>query len=51
MKAEITINSPVLTAEKMEDYLRLFAKMLLIAEGETIAELTVNGKEVNPYRS
>ena len=48
MKIEITINAPALGEEKMVDYLRLFAKMLLTAEGETVF-ITINGEAINPY--
>ena len=48
MKIEITINAPALGEEKMADYLRLFAKMLLTAEGETVF-ITINGEAINPY--
>ena len=49
MKAEITINAPVFNGEKMADYLRIFVQMLLTAEGETVASVTIDGKEINPY--
>ena len=49
MKIEITINAPVFGEEKMADYLRLFAQMLLTAEGETVASVTIDGKVINPY--
>ena len=48
MKIEITINAPALGEEKMADYLRLFAQMLLTAEGETVS-ITINGEAINPY--
>ena len=48
MKAEITINAPVFNEEKMADYLRIFSQMLLTAEGETVASVTIDGKEINP---
>lgn len=48
MKAEIIINAPVFEEEKMADYLRLFAKMLIIAEGETVS-ITIDGTAINPY--
>lgn len=50
MKIEIEINAPVLLDGKMDDYLRLFARMLLIAEGETITTLIIDGKNINPYK-
>lgn len=49
MKVEFTINAPVFDENKMTDYLRIFANMLLVAEGETITDVKVNGEEVNPY--
>lgn len=49
MKVEFTINAPVFYENKMTDYLRIFANMLLVAEGETITDVKVNGEEVNPY--
>ncbi len=48
MKIEITINAPVFGEEKMADYLRLFAQMLLTAEGETVS-ITIDGESINPY--
>lgn len=48
MKIEITINAPVFGEEKMADYLRLFAQMLLTAEGETVS-ITIDGEAINPY--
>ena len=48
MKIEITINAPAVGEEKMADYLRLFAQMLLTAEGETVF-ITINGEAINPY--
>ena len=49
MKVEFEINAPVFTEEKMEDYLRLFAKLLFVADGETIIKLTIDGRAINPY--
>lgn len=49
MKVEFEINAPVFTEEKMEDYLRLFAKWLFVADGETVVNLTIDGRPVNPY--
>ena len=50
MKVEFEIIAPVFAEEKMEEYLRLFAKMLLVAEGETVVGLTIDGKNINPYK-
>ena len=47
MKAEIEITAPVLPEEKMIEYLMLFARMLLIAEGETVS-IKIDGQEVYP---
>ena len=49
MKVEFEINAPVFTEEKMEDYLRLFAKWLFVADGETVVKLTIDGRAINPY--
>ena len=49
MKVEFEINAPVFSDEKMEDYLRLFAKWLFVADGETVVKLTIDGRAINPY--
>lgn len=49
MKIEFTINAPAIDENKMTDYLRIFAEMMLVAEDETITDVKVNGEEVNPY--
>lgn len=49
MKIEFTINAPAIDENKMTDYLRIFAEMILVAEGETFIDVKVDGKDVCPY--
>jgi hypothetical protein len=49
LKVEFTINAPVFDRERMEEYLGLFARMLLVAEDETIVDAKINDSPVHLY--
>ena len=49
LKVEFTVNAPVFDRERMEEYLGLFARMLLVAEDETLVDAKINDSPVHLY--